>query len=449
VEGFMSKSSQINRRGFLKKTTTAAAAISAGPLIMHGSPASTEKNNRVVMGMIGTGTRGCTLLRGIREMPDVAVGAVCDFYEPHLAAGKELAGPQAKEYWEYRKLLEQKDLDAVFICVTPYYHYEIYMAAIDANRHVFVEKPLANTIEQCNDIVRAARRSKKIFQVGHQRRYMANYLTAMDMIQRGTIGKVHLFHGYWHRNYSGGRGRSIRDEATGEYHGTIPLHKLLRWRSYRELSGGEMTDKGPHQMDIANWLAGQKPPLRISGLGTLDRVPSDPEMDAYDNINVVYTYPEFHVYYTFNRFNAHLGVQEIIMGTEGSIELSTGGGFLFREGRTLSEEIAKKYGGRVDRELQKYILVTGATIQDIEPDRSKGEDFTGKGEETVEEVQRRIGYDATKEYSHLKEFFSDLRANKKTFASAEVGRDAAVVCIAANIAMDEHREVVWDKNWSI
>ena len=440
----------LNRRNFVKTVGSGvvAAGVSLGmsPLILKGSLASTQMNNKIVIGMIGTGTRGTTLLRSMQNIPEISVGAVCDLYETHLAAGQELAGGNAKEYWDYRKLLEQKDLDAVFICVPPVYHHEVQIAAMEAEKNIFAEKPLCLTIDECLDIINRSKRYQKVFMVGQQRRYMPNYLTAINnLINEGAIGKVYQINAQWHSNRAE-RTRNYRRVQTGEYHGTIPFEKMMNWRSYRDMGGGAMTDLGAHQIDIAIWIGKENPPVSVTGSGIPERKTIEAQYDIH---NVTYTFPEFMMNYSVMLYSSHLGVSELILAEQGSILLSTGGGQFFREKSARTEESALKYGTNVDRELQKHILVTGATIPNIEPSKDKGESIMPEGVETPEQVQKRIGIDGIHDYHHILALIDDIRNNRRSFCDPLKGGKNAIACIMGNMAMDEHREISWNSDWNI
>src|SRR6266511_1169909 len=134
----------MKRRQFIKRMAQTAAALSATSAL--SADRVTGANERVRVGLIGCGGRGMNVAKLMRDMPDVDFVAVCDLYPPHLARAKEWAGSSAKEFKDFRRLLEQKDLDAVLIATPDHWHAIPTVLACQAGKDVYVEKPLADTI---------------------------------------------------------------------------------------------------------------------------------------------------------------------------------------------------------------------------------------------------------------------------------------------------------------
>ena len=124
-------------------------------------------NSQINIGMIGPGERGSGLVRALATLENVKIISICDIYEPNLKKGAQLAASQPKEFTDYRKIIEDKDVDAVVIATPLHLHHEMTLAALNANKHVFVEKTLAYSTEQCDQMVKAANaHSKLVVQVG-------------------------------------------------------------------------------------------------------------------------------------------------------------------------------------------------------------------------------------------------------------------------------------------
>src|SRR5258708_6717172 len=167
------------RRDFLKT----AAALSA-PAILKAQ----GTNDKVNIGWIGAGTRGYHCLdqmyKGNKDK--VIVTAVCDTFTGNLSRGKDriqtMGGNSPKTYNDYRELLEDKSIDTVFIMTPEHLHFPMFMAAIKAGKNIYVEKPLAHTIEEGFEMVRAAEKSAKVVQVGTQNRSSTLYKKAKEMV---------------------------------------------------------------------------------------------------------------------------------------------------------------------------------------------------------------------------------------------------------------------------
>src|SRR5881409_675894 len=180
----------MQRRQFIKRMAQTAAALSATSALSAGRAAGA--NERVRVGLIGCGGRGMFVARLLREVPGVEFAAVCDLYPPHLARAKEWAGASAKDHKDFRRLLEQKDMDAVLIATPDHWHAIPSVLACQAGKDVYVEKPLAHTIKEGRAMVEAARRSNRIVQAGTQHRSAPHFREVARIIQSGELGPVHF-----------------------------------------------------------------------------------------------------------------------------------------------------------------------------------------------------------------------------------------------------------------
>ena len=178
---------QVNRRDFLR-----AAAIAAGPAVI----AARGANEKINIGWIGVGTRGYASLDWLHTASpnDVRITAICDTYQGYIARAKDrmqtIWGNTPATYEDYHELLADKNVDAVFIMTPEHLHHDMTIAALKAGKHVFIEKPLAHTIEEGFDIVRAAEKSGKVVQVGTQNRSSTLYRKAKEMVEKGMIGDI-------------------------------------------------------------------------------------------------------------------------------------------------------------------------------------------------------------------------------------------------------------------
>ena len=196
----MKKDSEVTRREFLK--TAAAAATSALPVATAPAViADPAPADAVRYGIIGTGTQGCTLLKFLTTVPEGRCLATCDIYPPNLKKGVETIGGNPETYEDYRQILDRKDLDAILISAPLYLHARMTTDALQAGKHVFIEKSMFFKEEEENFIRQAAgAHSKQVLQVGLQRRSSVLYNVAMKMIRSGALGKVTFVRAHWHRN---------------------------------------------------------------------------------------------------------------------------------------------------------------------------------------------------------------------------------------------------------
>lgn len=313
----------ITRRTFLE---TAGAALTTTAVI-RGQSAP------IRVAVIGTGGRGSDLIRALTTIDDVELIAVCDNYPPHLEQGAKYAGPQAKTYADYRKLLDELKPQTVVIAVPLYLHYQVASDCLNAGCDVFLEKTMCYTVADAKKLVAQVNASKRVFQVGLQRRANAIYKQAQAMVAAGMIGQITSIKSQWHRNNSWRRPVPVpKTDANWP-----KLERKLNWRLYKAYSQGLMAELGSHQMDVANWFLGTHP-KRVIASGGIEYFRDGREV--YDNISCLYEYelkdPTGKPYtvranYTSLCNNAYEGAAELILGTKGSLYLTSAKGLLFQE----------------------------------------------------------------------------------------------------------------------
>ena len=270
-------------------------------------------------GIIGTGTEGCTLLKFLATIPEGRCIATCDIYPPNLKKGVETIGSNPETYVEYRKMLERKDMDAVLIATPLNLHAQMVVDALNAGKHVFVEKTMYFKEEEGEMIRKAmADHPKQVLQVGLQRRSSVLYQVAMEMIRKGALGKIMFVRAQWHRN-SNWR-RPVPDPK---------FERLINWRMYKEYSGGLLAELASHQIDIANWAIGSEP-ISVFATGGINYWKDGRE--TCDNVEAIYEYPGGQkLVWSSILYNAHLDFNEQIMGDQGTLIITLGKGMYYRE----------------------------------------------------------------------------------------------------------------------
>ena len=192
-----------SRREFLLRTSAAAGGLFLGshfPDLKVMAQQGNATSDTVRLGIIGVGSRGTYLFRHINQVPGVEVAAVCDDYPVAVEKGIQLSEGKAEAFSDYRKLLEKKDLDAVVITTPLFLHASMAIDALRAGKHVFCEKAMAKTPQECYDMFQAQKETGKILLIGHQRMFNPRYLKAFELIKNGQIGDVTQVRAYWHRN---------------------------------------------------------------------------------------------------------------------------------------------------------------------------------------------------------------------------------------------------------
>lgn len=326
----------MKRREFLLKGGMASLAVAASTSMFGNYHRIFGANETVNIGVIGTGSRGGGLIPFIDSVDNLNLVAVCDNLPFRLEEGVSRAQGKVKAYSDYRKMLEDKDVDAVLVATPFYNHAQIETEALAAGKHIYGEKTLAKGYDQIGDVVRAANDSSLIFQTGHQLHSSRLYGRVVEMIKSGEIGKVEAINCQYNRNTSWRRPVPSPD-----------LERTINWRMYREYSGGLVAELSSHQIDFANWVLDENP-TQIMGVGGLNYWKDGREI--YDNVHLIYTYPSgVSAKFTCLGSNAKEGYKIEVIGDKGTIELGFSKAWLYPEGKQ------KKQLGEVDG-------VSGATI---------------------------------------------------------------------------------------
>src|SRR5436305_8961501 len=223
----------MNRREFIERAGGAVGAVSL--LVSQGSAARVAPSDRINLAIIGPGSRGQQLMRTFLRVPGVRFAGVCDIYEPRFEQARKITGEETPIYRDHRKLLEARDIDAVIVATPLGAHCDIEIDVLESGRHLYGEKSLALTSEQCNRVVETVSRTGKHFQTGLQYHYAPWFREALQRIRNGKIGKVTQIYAYWHRNNNWRR--PVPDPK---------FERLINWRLYRENSGGLLAELGSH-----------------------------------------------------------------------------------------------------------------------------------------------------------------------------------------------------------
>src|SRR5690348_7820580 len=254
----MEKELDVTRRDFLKGAAVVAAASSL-PAISAPTILAATAREPVRFGFIGTGSRSMDLFKALSTIPAGNCVAICDTYSTNLKKGVEAAGNNPRTYVNYKGLLDQKDIDAVLIATPLHLHARMVVDALDAGKHVFVEKCMVFKEGEVEPVRQAAlAHPNQVLQVGLQRRSSQLYRVAMEMIRKGALGKLTFFRAQWHRNNNWRR--PVVDSN---------LERQINWRLYREYSGGLMAELGSHQIDVINWALGAEP-VSVTGDGGIN-----------------------------------------------------------------------------------------------------------------------------------------------------------------------------------
>ena len=315
---------KISRRKLLKNATGAMAGLTAASYSRVFGAAE-----RLRVALIGCGGRGQQVM-GVFQLSELAdVVGLCDVFEDHVQMAKEKA-PAALAHKDHREVLERKDVDAVLIATPDHWHAQIAIDALNAKKHVYVEKPLTLKIEEGPEIVKAARVNGRICQVGMQQRSGKHYLQAKEeYVAAGKLGKVMLARTWWHGNtYHLRRApENLQKQPSNldwaRFLGPLKWREydpqqFFNWRAYLDFGGGQVTDLFTHWIDVVHMLLGKEIPSSAVAAGGIYHYKDG--RTAPDTINVLLEYPdEFTVSFEATLAPGIKGEAVELCGTEGKL----------------------------------------------------------------------------------------------------------------------------------
>jgi len=270
---------KIDRRLFLESTTAAAAAgWSATRLYAAGADAKPGPNETINVGLIGCGSRGGQLAEPFRAMPGVRIAAVCDVNSKRMAAmRKALGGEKVAAYHDFRKLLADKQIHAVIVATNGHWKALASIHACLAGKDVYVEKPLTTSIGEGRAVVEAARKFKRIVQIGTQQHSSDHYRKAAEIVQSGLLGRIGEVKVWDYINQNPGLGAPPDADPPAEldwdfWLGPSPKVPYNRNRYqhhywFFDYGGAWTTDWAVHHYDIVHWAMGTRGPLAACGGG--------------------------------------------------------------------------------------------------------------------------------------------------------------------------------------
>lgn len=432
----MKDRNEVTRRNFLKIAASVAVVAALPQVAATSDSARAASNDAVRYGFIGTGTQGCTLLRFLATIPEGRCVATCDIYPPNVKKGIDAIGSNPDTYDDYRRLLDRKDVDAVMIATPLYLHARMTIDALNAGKHVFIEKSMFFKEAEAEQIRQAASaHPKQVLQVGLHRRSGVLFQIAIEMVRKGALGKILLVQS---RVTTNGTWRRPVADAKFE--------RLINWRMYREYSGGLMAEMGSHFIDIANWVY-EAEPVSVIGTGGIDYWKDGRE--TQDNVQAIFDYPDGRRH-TFNSmlFNGHHSNGVVIMGDQGTLDLKDDRGIYFRE------PVAKISTGPAKENWWAGATVSKAAAQKgipIFPERgAKDSGFVDRELGYAKRWLASMGIYQPEEpydpyWGELVNFFASIREGKPVIAPLEVGTADAMAVINANRAIDTGQKISWQK----
>jgi predicted dehydrogenase len=322
---------QHHRRDFLQSLGIGTAGlITAGYTATAKGYAANETINVVC---IGTGGRCRKLMQALGGLPGVRIAAVCDIWDHHLAEGLKLADAKAAATKDFRALLDRNDIDAVVIAAPDHWHVPMTVAACDAGKDVYVEKPLTHEIGEGRAVIEAQNRHKRVVQVGTQQRSMPQFQKGYEIIRSGQLGEIHKVNLSWNRNQRRDQRRDLGiDPKTVDWKqflGNAPdqpfdQYRFRHWRWFWDFGGGILTDLMVHFIDVAHWYLHLEHPQSAVTIG--DQFMAQGIWQTPDTIQTLLQYPDkkLQVHFEGTFVNARNAARIEFMGSEGTLYLDRG-----------------------------------------------------------------------------------------------------------------------------
>ncbi len=299
-----------SRRNFIQNLAAAGLVLpSFSTVLANSSPKKVAPSDTLRVGLIGCNGMGFSNLQRHIKNSGVECIAMCDVDENVLnrrsAELEKLQGKKPKTYGDYRQLLDNKDIDYVIIGTPDHWHCLTMIGALDAGKHVYVEKPIANTMEECNLMVKAAKKYGKIVQVGQWQRSGPHYEEAYKMVKSGMFGKIRLVKVWAYQGWmkpvnvvpdsavpQGVNYDMWLGPAKKRAFNANRFHFNFRW--FWDYAGGLMTDWGVHEIDIALHVMGAKAPISVMASGGKFAYPDDAS-ETPDTLQTVFQYEGFNM----------------------------------------------------------------------------------------------------------------------------------------------------------
>lgn len=418
--------------------------IQAGVMLPAVAQAGRGANDRIQVGVVGTGARSHELMQALLELPGVEIAGVVDAYKGRLERAVSRTKGRAKVYPDYHAVIADKSIDAVVVVTPDHWHKTMVTEAMRAGKDVYCEKPLTFRSAEGPELIRTAKETGRILQVGSQGMSTLVQRKAKEIIQSGKLGQITCIRAAYNRNTAGGAWiYPIPPDASPAtvnwdmFLGSAPKHdfsleRFFRWRCYQDYSGGISTDLFVHLCTTIHFLMNAKVPSKVIAMGQLYRWKES--RDVPDTINAVLEYPEgfaVNLSSTFNNEHSAEGSFQI-MGTEGTLTLGDGVAFFPEDVHEDNGWIVASWPEAMEKAYYRDPKVREAEMPGTRKPHLKegGMQF------------RQEGLDST--IVHLGHWLASIRTREPYWEDASAGHHAAAVAHMVNRSARTQKLVEWD-----
>ena len=355
---------KIGRREFVVKSASGLAGLALGAASLGSPRRVLGANDRLSVGVIGTGGRGQYLMRQAMQFSEelnLEVTAVCDVWKLHLNAAvaevEKRYSRKPRTFVDYQDLLALDDIDAVMIATPDFQHCRMLVDAMRAGKDVFVEKPMAMYLDEANESLDVARETRRVVQVGTQRRSEGRYAAAARFIRSGALGTISRVEAAW--NDCGPRWRkdisNVKAEdidwkrfLMGKTSRPFDASRFREWHLYRDYTTGTVGLLGSHMIDVVHWF--MEDPLAKSGVAHGGKYAWKDHREQEDTVYALFDYPKGFMMRYLTGLGNSTGNGCYFYGTNGTFDTTTwkatgsgGGG-----NKKIAEEVIIPPAGNVN-----------------------------------------------------------------------------------------------------
>lgn len=420
----------------------AGAAISTTLLELPAQAASGgAAGERIRFASIGTGIRGCDLLRSARKVPTCECAGIADIYDMHQQAGKEAWGKDVPTTRDYRHFLDDKSITAVIVATSDHLHKHVVLDALAAGKDVYVEKPLSHKVSEGFEIVDAVRKDNRILQTGSQRVSNILFQKASEIYASGKLGEVHFVEAYTNRNSPSGAwvypippGFTPESIEWPEFIRDAPPHafdpvRYFRWRCFEDYGEGMAGDLFVHLLSGFQCISGvNAAPRRALSTGSLTHYRDG--RDFPDLLATLYEYPDIVLSLHCNQ-NSASEEPIVFAGSEARMEL-VGNHLTVLPQDTRPRPESYSTDGWTTALKEQYLAEWHKAHPSLPP-----------ALEGAESYALPPGYDDTA--AHLANFFHAVVMRKPVVEDAVFGNHAAIACHMANYSYFRKAVATWDE----
>jgi predicted dehydrogenase len=421
--------SAVTRRSFVRAAGAASLLTAAGWARAAGA------NERVGVGFIGFGLIGKRHVLDFQADKGADLVAVAETHRGRLKEATALIGGSVKGYADFRKLLDDKDVQAVVVSTPDHWHALHTMLACAAGKDVYVEKPLTLFVREGRWMIDVARQHKRVVQVGTQQRSGPHYGRARELLRGGHIGKLCSVRMTAFRNIMPGFGRPADTDPPADldydlWLGPAPKRRynpnraLYHFRWFWDYSGGQMTNLGAHSLDVVHWYTGVKGPLAVSSAG--GRFGLEDNGETPDTQDALIEYPGFTAVWSHREASAGPKAAGLeFFGTKGSLAVSRLGFTVTPDAKVPPENAVPQFAGHPAGGPQRAAPA-------------------GPPELWTKAVEEKSGGAGEQFRLHVRNFLDCVKSRAEPAADLESGHRVATVCHLANIALRLGRRLRWD-----